>query len=263
MSFVGNAASAGSLWVTFESRLSAQPGQSYAFNVNSRFTVGGGSNGGQPYFVTTCYDSAMNPIYVSYPPVRSASVFTPSSTSCVIPPSTNLPIDIVSPGIQSSFVAGPVNVSLDLTAPSLSYVPPQPGLAPATSPFITQMRVEVLAALATTLSTYIPTSFATTTSVIAQFVALYDVTAADVSNLGWAQTTRSLQVLRSGVLTVMQQALAQKPGVLQRTFAQSVPDVVAAYSIFGDITQAATLTQINGSVTSLQLPTTVSFPSVS
>lgn len=127
------------------------------------------------------------------------------------------------------------------------------------SPYVLAFYSLILCALGNAITNYTPATSNEAQNILTQFIALFDATIAPASDLDWIATSNSLGVLRQNVLQYLQEQVAIEPKVLTQVFNDSLPDVVAAYMIYGDATKADLLVQTNNPANPLYLGTNVSY----
>jgi hypothetical protein len=127
------------------------------------------------------------------------------------------------------------------------------------SPYVVTLDALVLCSLAQAILDYTPQTSNEAVSILTQFINLFDSTIAPASNLNWISTVSALTKLRTTVLQYLQQQIAVEPIIQIQSFGDQVPDVVAAYTIYGDATRASQLVASNDPVNPLYMPTRIAY----
>ena len=125
------------------------------------------------------------------------------------------------------------------------------------SPYVVYLWSIILCSLAQAILDYTPSSSSEAATILEQYLALFDVTSTAASDLRWSDCVATLNDLRSNVCGYIQTLLATEPATATATFAESVPDVVACYSIYGNLKRLNEIVIENTTDNPLYMPTSI------
>lgn len=130
------------------------------------------------------------------------------------------------------------------------------------SAYITMLRTCVLAQLGSVIPNHTFDTSDDAMNCINRYVNLHDKTISACSDLGLHDVCNNLNNVRSLVLQYLQNQLSNRPNMLSITFNDCVPDVVAAYSIYGNLDYVDDIIKANNIDNPLLMTNEVYYPNV-